>query len=271
MSNDIQQAIDSIRQHGYARIPAVFDKTVIDETLALVKSTADSLKHKTIHDIPRLDAGQDTLYNLQNKHIHFLKLLLGCDSIRRVLTHFLNDPWHRAIDLSEPNYILRSYSARNNQVAAPMHIDSFVPYMGEHVIAMQAAIILEDQAVDNGCTTVIAGSHQSGDYVSQQQAEIATPIESSAGDVVLWDSRIWHGTLQNNSGESRWSLIATFVRWWIKQGYRITENLPQDIYAQLGDSDKAVLGYCSRPLDDEYDGIDFKQGYDWLKPKVSDY
>lgn len=152
-----------------------------------------------------------------------------------------------------------------------MHIDSFIPFLGEHLISMQVVIILEDQYRENGCTSVIPGSHLSGEYVSQDEAENAIPVESKAGDVVIWDSRIWHGTFENRSDASRWSLIATFVRWWIKQGYNITEQLPQSIYEQLSDSEKAVLGYCSKPLDDERSGIDFKKGYDWLKPKVSDY
>ncbi len=267
----ITKAIDEIKQHGYTRIKGLYDKETIAATLKSVKQLAEENLEVEIKDIPRLDTGQETIYNLQNKNYHFLSLLLKSDIITPILMHFLNDQWHKAIDLSEPNYILRSFSARNNNTAAPMHIDSYIPYMGEHLISMQAVIILEDQYKENGCTSVIPGSHQSGEYVSQDEANNATPIESKAGDVVIWDSRVWHGTFDNHSGASRWSLIATFVRWWIKQGYRITENLPQEIYQQLNNSEKAVLGFCSRPLDDEQAGIDFKKSYDCLKPKVSDY
>lgn len=267
----IKNAIDEIRQRGYCRLPQVFDAATITETLNSVRQLAEANRDVQINDIPRLDTGQETIYNLQNKDYQFVSLLLKSDVIQQILMHFLNDQWHKAIDLSEPNYILRSYSARNNQVAAPMHIDSFIPFLGEHLISMQVVIILEDQYKENGCTSVIPGSHLSGEYVSQEEAKNALPIDSKAGDVVIWDSRVWHGTFENKSGASRWSLIATFVRWWIKQGYNITEQLPQPIYDQLSDSERAVMGYCSKPQDDERSGIDFKKGYDWLKPKVSDY
>ena len=246
-------------------------KPLLLTTLNKVKQLAEANRDIEIKDVPRLDAGQETIYNLQNKDYYFISLLLKSDIIQQILMHFLNDQWHKAIDLSDPNYILRSYSARNNRIAAPMHIDSFIPYLGEHLVSMQVAIILEDQTKFNGCTSIIPGSHLSGQYVTQDEANNALAIESKAGDVVIWDSRIWHGTFENRSGKSRWSLIATFVRWWVKQGYMITENLPQPIYQQLSDSEKAVLGFCSKPLDDERSGIDFKKGYDWLKPDVSDY
>jgi len=243
----------------------------ITQILERVQQLANINQNLKIEHIPHLDQGQETIYNLQNKDYSFLEILLKTADIRLILLHYLNDQWHKTIPLSDPNYILRSYSARNNQVAAPMHIDSFIPYQGELAISMQVAIILEDQNAENGCTMIIPGSHQSGEYVTQDQAASALPVESAAGDVIVWDSRVWHGTLKNNSGISRWSLIATFVRWWVKQGYRITANLPQSIYQQLTDNEKAILGFCSQPLDDEMAGIDFKQGYDQLKANVTDY
>jgi ectoine hydroxylase-related dioxygenase (phytanoyl-CoA dioxygenase family) len=271
LQTTINNAIDQIKQYGYCRLTNIFDEATVSATLQVVKELAETNRDLEIKDIPRLDTGQETIYNLQNKNYRFVSLLLKSDIIQQILMHFLNDQWHKAIDLSEPNYILRSYSARNNRIAAPMHIDSLIPFLGEYLISMQVAIILEDQNQMNGCTSVIPGSHLSGEYVLQDEAKNAVPIESKAGDVIIWDSRVWHGTFENRSGASRWSLIATVVRWWVKQGYKITEQLPQSIYQQLSNSEKAVMGFCSKPLDDERSGIDFKKGYDWLKPNVDDY
>jgi ectoine hydroxylase-related dioxygenase (phytanoyl-CoA dioxygenase family) len=271
MTISTEQTIKQVREQGYALLPQLFSKQQVADTLLLVEQQAVLNQQRPIKDLPRLDSGQETIYNLQNKDYRFLELLLKSPEIEQVLKAFLNDEWHKAIDLSRPNYILRSYSARNNQVAAPLHIDSFIPYQGGHAISMQVAIVLQDQHKENGCTILIPQSHQSGKYVSPEDADKAVAIESSAGDVVFWDSRIWHGTLPNQTSNTRWSLIATFVRWWIKQGYQITENLPQSIYDQLNDNEKAVLGYCARPFADESEGIDFKTGYDRLKPRVSDY
>ena len=39
--------------------------------------------------------------------------------------------------------------------------------------------------------------------------------------------------------------------------------------AQLEDRERAVLGYCTVPYRDEYDGIDMKRGYEEMAPRPS--
>lgn len=153
----------------------------------------------------------------------------------------------------------------------PLHIDSFIPYAGPHVFIMQCSIPLEDQTEDNGCTVLIPGSHLSGKYCSQDAFPSAVSIKARAGDLVFWDSRIWHGARQNTSGGTRWAMIATFCRWWIKQAFDIPGNLPQELYDQLTEREKGVLGYCSVPYDNEKHGIDMKRSYSLLPQQVVDY
>jgi hypothetical protein len=211
------------------------------------------------------------VWNLQNKEYFFVELLFSPRILHGILTNFLNDLWFKQIPPGEPNYILRSFMARSSNKVLPMHIDSLVPYRGPHVFVMQASLILEDQSVANGCTMVVPGSHQSGEYADQSAFDVAVPVESRAGDIVLWDSRIWHGTRENQTGGTRWAIIATFVRWWIKQMFNIPQNMPQDIYTRLDERQKAVMGYCSLPWNDETEGVDMKRGYNSLLPEVQGY
>ena len=89
-----------------------------------------------------------------------------------------------------------------------------------------------------------------------------------AGDVYVWDSRIWHGAGPNPGEGTRWSLIATYCRWWLKQMFDITGTLPQSVYDTLTDRQKAVMGFCSIPWSSETQGIDMKRGYDELPTRV---
>jgi ectoine hydroxylase-related dioxygenase (phytanoyl-CoA dioxygenase family) len=221
--------------------------------------------------MPRLNRAQPMVYNLQSKDIFFSKLILETPIIEDVLKHFLNDKWFSSLPADHPNYILRSFLARSSNHRMPMHIDSFVPYTGSHPFIMQCSILLEDQTKENGCTVIVPRSHQSDQYADPDTFKTAVPIEAKAGDLVFWDSRIWHGAGENTSGGTRWSIIATFCRWWIKQAFDIPGNIPQDIYDQLTDRQRAVMGYCSVPYDDETFGIDMKRSYDLLPKKVSDY
>jgi ectoine hydroxylase-related dioxygenase (phytanoyl-CoA dioxygenase family) len=267
----INKHIQQIKEDGYTLIPNVYESKITTKLLEMCKEWYEKTQDEISKDVPFLNTNQVSLYNLQNKDIFFLEALFTSKDVEKILIHFLNDKWYKQIPQDQPNYILRSYGARSSNKGLPLHIDSFFPYKGEEVIAMQYAIVLEDQNFNNGCTTVVPGSHQSGKYASQEAAINAIAIESKAGDVVIWDSRLWHGTTDNISGKSRWAVVSTFTRWWIKQHFNITDNLPQHIYEKLSEKEKAILGFCSIPFNTEYEGIDFKRGHNQLFKDVIAY
>jgi hypothetical protein len=269
MSDAVTAAVVALEEHGYCVLPDHFDPAVAtglrELTDRLFAETGPELSDR----MPFLNRDQPMVYNLQSKDRRYLDLLFGVPVVQEVLQHFLDDEWFRTIPTGDPNYILRSYLARSSAHRMPIHIDSFVPYGGSHVFVMQAAFILEDQDEANGCTVVVPGSHRLERW-AEQDYEAAVPIPSKAGDVVMWDSRVHHGALENTSGRTRWSLVATFQRWWLKQAFDIPANLPQHVYETLTESQKAILGFCSVPYDTEFDGIDMKRGYGHLPERVDD-
>ena len=267
----MKEEIKQVEANGYCKIPQFYAKSETDKALELVLEWEKKTEGALADNIPFLNRDQSMVYNLQNKDFYFLILFLGSKKLEKLLMHFLNDIWHKTIPLKHPNYILRSLLARSSNKALPLHLDSFIPYIGSHVIAMQCMIVLEDMKESNGCTLVIPGSHQSGEYVQQSSLKDAVSIEASSGDVVIWDSRLWHGATENNSGKTRWAITATFTRWWLKQAFNITQNLPQGIYERLTDNQKAILGFCAIPYNDESEGVDMRQGYDSLLRDVSGY
>ena len=262
--------IEKLERDGYCVVPDAFPVDQAEELRLLTQESFDQTVALQSDRMPFLNKDQPMVYNLQAKHPAFLEILFGISEVHTVLHHFLNDEWFRPIPAEDPNYILRSYLARSSAHRMPIHIDSFVPYGGSHVFVMQAAFVLEDQSPENGCTVVIPGSHLAEHYAPQDY-DAAVPIESKAGDVVMWDSRVWHGALENQSADTRWSLIATFQRWWLKQAFDIPGNLPQEIYDKLTPSQRAVMGFCSVPYNTEMDGIDMKRGYEHLPVRVADY
>jgi hypothetical protein len=259
------QFMNEIEQQGYTRIPQIFNAECIEKIKQLIlkeweKSSQDQ---SLLKNIPRLNQGHKIIYNLQNKDIYFFKLFIQHPLLRSVLIHCLNDEWYKQIPQDSPNFILRSLLARSSgDSTMPLHIDSFIPNTGSHISIMQVAIILEDQNITNGCTLVVPGSHHFGRYAAQDWLKYSVPVESKAGDVVMWDSRIWHGANANTTGSSRWSVIATFCRWWIKQNYDITGSIPRDFLQQLSNEEKTILGFCSIPPRNEHDRLDIKTGHE---------
>ena len=142
--------------------------------------------------------------------------------------------------------------------------------MGEYTIAMQFVFVLNSMDEDNGCTVVVPGSHLSGKYTDRDIEEKKSLI-ANAGDLVMWDSRLWHGTKENKNNTDRWALIATLTQWWVKQKLDIIKSLPNDIYIDCNDKQKALLGFCSIPPIDENDRINTKTGYFSLKKDIKEY
>ncbi len=100
---------------------------------------------------------------------------------------------------------------------------------------------------------VIPGSHKSDKYANREDWDKAIPLEAKAGDIVIWDSRLWHGALGNKTDSTRW---------WIKQNYNIPQMLPKEFISNLTNKELSLLGFCSIAPLDEYDRLEIKQGYD---------
>ncbi len=267
-----EQYLAELSDVGYTVIRDGLAQAEVQALLTSFRQLSITRQQTRDLDQPFLNRGHDVLYNIQREDVRYLRTFTGNPLVMEILRGLLNDPWYRQIPQDQSNFILRALGGRSSGPGAlPLHIDSFVPSSGKLCFACQVAVILEDQTAERGCTVLVPGSHRSDSYASQEALADAIPLETRAGDIVIWDSRLWHGALGNTSGNSRWSMIATFVRWWIKQNFDVTGTLPESIYQALTDDEKGILGYCSLPPRDEYERTDIKSGHADLKPTVAEY
>ncbi len=264
MSKTTEKCVAELRDRGYSIIPAFLSDADRSRALKLVKPLYQGADWARDENNRSLEKNHQFVWNLQNKNKFFIDLLFANPQLDEILKSFLNDPWYRPIPQDKPNYILRSYLARSSAELLPLHIDSMVPYSGDEVFMMQCSFLLEDQSASNGCFQVVPGSHLSQQWADQEQRGSIIDIEAKAGDLIIWDSRLWHGAGKNNGGSTRWCLIATFCRWWLKQMFDIPAALPAETLEELNDVQKSVLGFCSIPSHDEHGWIDMKRGHEVL-------
>ncbi len=272
MSLSAQACLEALAEEGYVVIRGAISQDRVDQLLGAMRRLAETRPPVDGAGTPFLNRGHDMLYNLQREDAAYAWPFTRDPLVASVLMGLLNDVWYRQIPQDRPNFILRSLIGRSSGgKTLPLHIDSFIPSSGKLCHACQISVVLEDQTPERGCTVVVPGSHRSDAYADQAAFEGAAPIITKAGDVVIWDSRLWHGALGNSTGQSRWALIATFVRWWMKQNFDVTGTLPQPVYDALNDDERAIFGFCSMPPRDEYERTDMKSGHADLRPRVSDY
>ena len=266
--DEIDNHLKNLNVYGYSTIKNFIDKNLVNILLNIVKENYKKSEDQ-FEGRPMRDKNDKMVYHIQNKDKKFIDLI-SADPISKIATQKLNDKYFRWLPETDPNYILHYYNARSGGSQLDLHIDTFIPLLGEHTIAMQFVFVLNDMDEDNGCTIVVPGSHLSGKY-TDREIEEKKSIIAKAGDLVMWDSRLWHGTGKNKSKDDRWALIATFSQWWVKQKLDISKSLPNTIYKKCNNKQKALLGFCSLPPIDENDRINTKTGYDSLKENIEDY
>ena len=271
-SDEFQQSLKELDVYGYTHIKGLLNQEEIDKYLQLIRCLYQDMRQRFSSGYEGgadRDVDDMLIYNLQNKNIAFIDLL-STKWVEEIAKEKLNDRYHRFLPDEDPNYIMMQFNARSSGSKLDLHIDSRVPYVGSHTITMQFMFLLEDMYETNGCTFVVPGSHNSGKYTDREMRN-KVHVTGKAGDMICWDSRIWHGANENNSGLTRWVIIATLGQWWIKPCFNIIESLPQEIYENLSNKQKALMGYCAIPPANEFQRVNKKQGYDFLKPKVEDY
>jgi hypothetical protein len=270
---DIQQNIKEIDNYGYLKIENFLTKEGVSYLLNQINIRFDEINSKgkiKYKGTPDRDVNDKILYSVYNINHCFIELLTS-QVIRQIAMHKLNDEYYQFLPPNVPNYILSYYNARSSGDKLEMHIDSYIPFLSsQKTNVIQIAILLEDTNIENGCTVVVPGSHNSGKYSDREFSNIK-PVMGKAGDLIIWDSRLWHGTLANKTGKSRWALIATLSQWWCKQSVDIVRNIDNSIYQKCSDEQKQLLGFCSIPPKDEFSRNNTKCGYDFLKKNVDDY
>lgn len=253
--------VRDVQDKGYTVIKRAIAQDVVTDLLQFAKSFVYDDEEKEIlkANQQRLNGYGETIFNIPAKRPEVLRYFIRglCGDILRAL---LNDEYYRSIPAELPNYILRSVLLRSSLDAMPYHIDSFIPYQGNFTSVVQAVIFLDDARRENGCTLLIPRSHGSGQYAPQGDHAEAIALEADPGDIAIWDSRIWHATLANTAQRSRWAVVATFVRWYIKQGFDYPRAISDEMFERLDVDEKIVYGYCSYTPLNEFERTELKSG-----------
>jgi hypothetical protein len=262
--NILDAHVKDIKELGFTVLRNAVSKDEVSEILNFIRNfeyAPDELMSIKKFGM-RLNNYADNVYNVVTKRPDYLNYFIE-GLVGDVLRHFLNDEYYKSIPAELPNYIIRSMLARSSKEEMPYHIDSFIPYGGDYVSVMQASIFLEKSDRLRGCTTVIPRSHLSAKYAPQEQAA-PEYVECEAGDVAIWDSRLWHATARNQTDNTRWALIGTFCRWYIKQGFDYPKAISDEIFKNLSVQSKIVLGYASTVPFNEFEKTEIKGSLEQL-------
>jgi ectoine hydroxylase-related dioxygenase (phytanoyl-CoA dioxygenase family) len=148
-------------------------------------------------------------------------------------------------------FILNSISALDNKPFSPnfsaiVHRD--IKFFSKDLpIMLNGLVLLDDFTVENGATMLLPNSHK----IEEKPTDfsfIADCIRAvgKKGDILLFNSNIWHCSAPNNTNESRRAIPMTFSKSCIKQMFDYTKSIEEDSMYNFSDEMKQLLGFDSR-------------------------
>lgn len=150
-----------------------------------------------------------------------------------------------------PNYLLSMLQVINilpGEQAQMLHTDDGFYPLPRPRKALGAATIwaIDDFTADNGATDVIAGSHQWGDQLPDENAQ-REPVVMRAGSCVFFPGTLWHGGGANRTDRPRLAVTAQYCEPWLRPQEAFTLSMTKDTVRRVSEDLKRMLGYSIHP------------------------
>lgn len=149
------------------------------------------------------------------------------------------------------NYILNSFGAFINQpfdtaYVSKVHRDVRTFAKDFHLL-INMLVLLDDFTLENGATYVLSGSHRAGEKPADDLFfNHAHRVVGKAGDILLFDSNLWHAAGENRTNAVRRGLTLTFSRPFYKQQIDFPRYLGESYQQGISERLRQILGYNAR-------------------------
>ena len=253
---DIDQIVEKIKQNGFVVLPDIISKEKCEYFKQMLEE--DFKKYSPHHYSPDTKSkhalenkqNEKVVFNLHNKNMEWFELFEH-PAVISVLDVVLKEGSYK----NQEPYHLLNISARSPLKSTGeqhLHLDSNLPG-GDFPIIMVVLWMLDDFTKDTGATRIVPGSHKGTTYAEDNKVyDNEILAEGKQGSVLIYNGSLWHAGGKNHTDKTRWGLVLGYGRWFIKPSFDFLKNTPANIYDQMSDSQKDLLGFRSAPPVDEF-------------------
>ena len=210
-----------LRENGYVVLPSLFERSFIEGILESVKTR--------LHQCAKeLSCSYEEYLHAASRWSDPSPVTQGIEEmILQPLQSYLN-PLRGECNLVKLNIISKTPFS---PAVLPFHQDiSYSPY---NPYQFSAWLALTDVPLDSGPMEVIIGSHKAPiesavDFWSPDYEDLSSPkkgirekLSVKMGDIIVFDSRLWHGSGENKSSHERFALV---TRW--KEKNSVFSHIP---------------------------------------------
>lgn len=120
-------------------------------------------------------------------------------------------------------------------------------FSAEVPIMLNMLVMLDDFTPENGATLLLPGSHVHSAAPSPEEfAANAVQATGKAGDIIIWNSNLFHASGTNTTDKVRRALPITFSLPYYKQLLDYPRAIGYDRYEGFNESMRKLLGYDAR-------------------------
>lgn len=147
--------------------------------------------------------------------------------------------------------IVNSYGAFDNRADRELYVCNVHRdirfHLSERPLMLNLLVMVDDFTLDNGATFLLPGSHTEAERPSDERFfGSAKRAVGQAGDLLVFDSRLWHAAGRNQTPASRRALTITLTNPFFKPQFDYCRALGDDVCASCSDRVKQLLGYFAR-------------------------
>lgn len=234
--------LDELKETGICFLRKQIDDDLINDLREAVN--VSFIKHRNIQIALNNEINSEGVaLNVLNDDVAYLRLLeklIELGIIKDLETNFF-----------KTKFILNSISALDNKPSKPnfsalVHRD--IKFFSKELpIMLNGLVLLDDFTVENGATMLLPNSHK----IEEKPTDfsfIADCIRAvgKKGDILLFNSNIWHCSAPNNTNGSRRAIPMTFSKSCMKQMFDYTRSIETEVNYNLSAEMKQLLGFDSR-------------------------
>jgi ectoine hydroxylase-related dioxygenase (phytanoyl-CoA dioxygenase family) len=247
---------ESLDKNGYCKFENAIDQVWIERInsmLPQIFAEHEAIRRKNNNPIQSNGVAMNVLIG-NDLFFDFLRELIRLNIIGWIEENYFKE-----------SFILNSFTALNNIPGEDKVFHKKVHrdirgFSSDVPLLLNMLVMLDDFTVENGATLVLTGSHLKAEAPTENEFRLnAVPITGSAGDIVIWNSNLFHASGVNTTNRVRRALPITFSLPYYKQLLDYPRAIGYDKYDSFEDTMKRLLGYDSRipeSIDEWYSPID---------------
>lgn len=226
-----------MKMKGWARLPGVVDASLVGRLRrALDAATVRCREIQIRKNLPNTNGTAHHLLGMDGSFDEFLTHKYLFDNVRA----YFGGP-----------FILNTFGGCINPPGEGAYIHRIHrdvrTFTRDCPLLLNMLVMLDSFTLENGATYVLSGSHQVADRPDDEFFfRHAERFLGEAGDIVLFDSNLWHSAGENRSTSPRRALTIAYSRPLVKQQLDYPRFLAPSYLDSLDDELKQVVGLHAR-------------------------